>query len=295
MEKLNLTSRFLDEKGLTKTSAQHIKDLAGHAIETLNASINSITFYSETMQVIGSETKHELKKGWDAFQIQDVSTILEQIGKLQSLQAWLGEAIKAKTLLELQVTEYTFRDWLSDNEIKLVSPTAPSHMSEEDWLNSLSVKERNRYLHLQTMCAIYGKYIHPKMPFDKARKELQNVLANPTIYEGEGQNIILRTRTHSVIPSVVDSEYFKLQQQHRQYQAEFNGLRHNFELVRDTKFDEDQAAYEAKREEYSKEHSRLYAQYTADKEACLRTVRDLKVIIPNDLKETYDYISSLGK
>ena len=45
---LDLSSRFLDTQGLTKTSAQHIKDLAGHAVETINASLNSVSFCSKT-------------------------------------------------------------------------------------------------------------------------------------------------------------------------------------------------------------------------------------------------------
>ena len=86
-----------------------------------------------------------------------------------------------------------------------------------------------------------------------------------------------------------------MQQNHRQYQAEFNGLRHQFELKRDEKYAQDRAIYEEAREEYNKERTRLRSLYDADLNEYNRIVRDLKIIIPNDLKEIYDHISKLGK
>lgn len=292
---LDLSSKFLDTQGLTKTSAQYIKDLAGHAVETINASLNSVSFCSKTMQSISSDQKHLLKQGWNLDELQSVSDKLKQIGLLQSLQAWLGEAIRSKTRLEEIVNHYDFNEWLEDHDVHLSIPSTPSYLTEEDWLNSLSVKERNHYLHLQTMCAVYGKYIHPKMPFDKARKELQNAITSPTTYSGEGQDIVLESCFASIPIEAIDSEYFKLQQNHRQYQAEFNGLRHQFELKRDEKYAQDRAIYEEAREEYNKERTRLRSLYDADLNEYNKTVRDLKIIIPNDLKEIYDHISKLGK
>ena len=123
---LDLSSKFLDTQGLTKTSAQYIKDLAGHAVETINASLNSVSFCSKTMQSISSDQKHLLKQGWDLNELQSVSDKLKQIGLLQSLQAWLGEAIKSKTQLEEMVNCYDFSEWLRDNDFHLSIPSTPS-------------------------------------------------------------------------------------------------------------------------------------------------------------------------
>ena len=49
---------FLSDSGLTSTSAQHIKDMAGHLVDNAKSKLNSINFVTEDVTLIGNNTQH---------------------------------------------------------------------------------------------------------------------------------------------------------------------------------------------------------------------------------------------
>ena len=233
MIKIETNSVFFGEKGLTSTSAQHIKDMAGHMNENLKEQLNGIRFVTDEVKLLGSQTKEVLAKGWDATQLEQVENILDTIAQVQSLQAWLGEAIQRKNLLSQGIKNYTFTTWMIDNELSLPQTKDIQILTESEWLDSLDIKTRNRYLTLQTICAVYGKFIHPKMPMDKAKKYLQTRLNEPVEVTGSGRDSLVYYFTPSVDQSKVDEVYYQLQAKYRASQAEFNKLKHEYELIAD--------------------------------------------------------------
>ena len=51
---------------MTSTSAQHIKDMAGHMNENLKEQLNGIRFVNGgRLKLLGSQSKELLVKGWD--------------------------------------------------------------------------------------------------------------------------------------------------------------------------------------------------------------------------------------
>ena len=223
---------FFGDKGLTKTSAQHVKDVAGHSIEQLQEKIANMSFINETANIIGNNTSHVLSYGKNIEFLNALPDMMKTIAKVKSLQAWLGEAIKEKNAIELWIIAYTFDDYCADNGVlsEVEFPNRPSRMSEDEYISKMNVKERNRYLYLQTLCAVYGKLIHPKGSYDVARKSIQKALNQPIITVGEGVNTILHHFTPSIDVKKIDEMYFSLQQTHREYQAEFNAMKHKMEL-----------------------------------------------------------------
>ena len=295
MIKIETNSVFFGEKGLTSTSAQHIKDMAGHMNENLKEQLNGIRFVMEEAKLLGSQSKELLVKGWDAAQLDQVENILDTIAQVQSLQAWLGEAIKVKNTLSLHIQSYDFRTWMADNGLELPSTNFVELLTEAEWLNSLDIKTRNRYLTLQTTCAVYGQFIHPKMPMDKAKKYLQTRLNEPVEVTGSGRDSLVYYFTPSVEQTLVDEVYYKLQAKHRAAQAEFNKLKHEYEIAADEYRQKQIDANEEIRTQSNALMKEYLNQYQQEHQEMAVKIRGLKIQIPDHLKDIYETVNKLGK
>ena len=295
MIKIETNSVFFGEKGLTSTSAQHIKDMAGHMNENLKEQLNGIRFVMEEVKLLGSQSKELLVKGWDAAQLEQVENILDTITQAQSLQAWLGEAIKIKNFLSQYIKNYTFRTWMIDNGLELPETKAIQVLTEEEWLNSLDIKTRNRYLTLQTICAVYGQFIHPKMPMDKAKKYLQTRLNEPIEVTGSGRDSLVYYFTPSVEQDKVDEVYYQLQAKHRAAQAEFNKLKHEYEIALDEYRQKQIDANEVIKAQSEALMNKYLNQYQKEHLEMSEKIRGLKIQIPDHLKDIYETVNKLGK
>jgi hypothetical protein len=295
MIKIETNSVFFGEKGLTSTSAQHIKDMAGHMNENLKEQLNGIRFVTDEVKLLGSQSKEVLAKGWDVSQLEQVENVLDTIAQAQSLQAWLGEAIKIKNMLSLHIQHYDFSTWRIDNGLELPKVKSIQVLTEEEWLNSLDIKTRNRYLTLQTICAVYGQFIHPKMPMDKAKKYLQTRLNEPVEVVGSGRDSLVYYFTPSVEQNLVDEVYYKLQAKHRAAQAEFNKLKHEYEIAADEYRQKQIDANEEIRTQSNTLMEEYLNQYQKEHQEMTVKIRGLKIQIPDHLKEIYEAVNKLGK
>ena len=188
-------SIFLSDSGLTSTSAQHIKDMAGHLVDNAKSKLNSINFVTEDVTLIGNNTQHRLHTGLNGEETQNINNLLLEVVQAQSLQAWLGEALKEKENIVAHIRSFTFGNYCTANNIAFEYPCRPVRMSQQDWLNSLNIKERNEYLHLQTLCVVYGNLIHPKGALDNARKVAYEAQKEPVTYVENGGNTIFHHYT----------------------------------------------------------------------------------------------------
>jgi hypothetical protein len=295
MIKIETNSVFFGEKGLTSTSAQHIKDMAGHMNENLKEQLNGIRFVTDEVKLLGSQSKEVIAKGWDRFQLGQVENILDTIANVQSLQAWLGEAIQVKNMLSQHIQKYDFRTWLVDNGLELPQTQCVKLLTEAEWLDSLDIKTRNRYLTLQTLCAVYGQFIHPKMPLDKAKKYLQTRLNEPVEVTGSGRDSLVYYFTPSVEQNLVDEVYYKLQAKHRAAQAEFNKLKHEYEIAADEYRQKQIDANEEIKAQSNALMQEYLNQYQNEHQEMTVKIRGLKIQIPDHLKDIYEAVNKLGK
>ena len=295
MIKIETNSVFFGEKGLTSTSAQHIKDMAGHMNENLKEQLNGIRFVTDEVKLLGSQDKEVLSIGWDITQLEQVENVLDTIAQTQSLQAWLGEAIKAKSILSEYIQNYAFRTWLIDNGLEVPETKYLESLTEAEWLDSLDIKTRNRYLTLQTTCAVYGQFIHPKMPMDKAKKYLQTRLNKPVEVTGSGRDSLIYYFTPSVEQTKVDEVYYQLQAKHRAAQAEFNKLKHEYELAADEYRQKQIDANEERKTQISALMDEYMNQYQKEHQEMAVKIRGLKIQIPDHLKDIYETVNKLGK
>lgn len=288
-------SIFLSDSGLTTTSAQHIKDMAGHLVDNAKSKLNSINFVTEDVTLIGNNTKHRLHTGLNEEETQNINNLLLEVAQAQSLQAWLGEAIKAKEDIVEHVRSFTFDKYCVTNNICFKYPNRPIRLSPQEWLNSLNIKERNEYLHLQTLCAVYGNLIHPKGSLNNARKEAYNAQKDPVTYVENGGNTIFHHYSLSQSIENIEALFFELQNTHREYQARFNAMKHKYELEADAKLDAELKEWEKVTLEIREEEKKKKEEYLKYKENLMIEARNLKIVIPNDLKDIYTKVSSLGK
>lgn len=286
---------FLSNSGLTSTSAQHIKDMAGHLVENAKSKLNSINFVTEDVTLIGNSTPHRLRTGLNEEETQNINNLLLEVAQAQSLQAWLGEALKAKETIVAHARILTFEDYCVTNNLSFNIPARPVRISQQDWFNSLNIKERNEYLHLQTLCAIYGNFIHPRGALDHARKGAYNAQKEPVTYVENGGNTIFHHYSLSQSIENIENLFFELQNTHREYQAKFNAMRHKYELEADAKFDAELKEWEKITLEIREEEKKKREEYLKYKEELMIEARNLKIVIPNDLKDIYTKVSSLGK
>ena len=286
---------FLSDSGLTSTSAQHIKDMAGHLVDNAKSKLNSINFVTEDVTLIGNNTQHRLRTGLNREETQNINNLLLEVVKAQSLQAWLGEALKEKENIVAHIRSFTFDKYCATNNLSFNYPLRPVRMSQQDWLNSLNIKERNEYLHLQTLCAVYGNLIHPKGALDNARKTAYEAQKEPVTYVENGGNTIFHHYTLSQSIEEIEALFFELQNTHREYQARFNAMKHKYELEADAKFDAELKEWEKVTLEMREEEKKHKEEYLKYKEELMIEARNLKIVIPHDLKDIYTKVSSLGK
>lgn len=210
-------------------------------------------------------------------------------------------------------------------------PVQEPVMTEDDYMATLSVKDRNRILMLNAKAAAIGKYIHPDGHLAKERQKLRHVVAYPTETQGEGANTVIYRFAPSVSQGEADGLFFRLSAEHRALQAELNGLLAERDRAIEADKQRKAAAYQEATAAYSREMSvlqdklnaymaeerkrmsELQAEYGAwsteqknrHKELCAdmeafklseaRRIANLGIIIPNELRAVYDRVNGLGK
>lgn len=274
---------FFGESGLTTTSANHIANIAKEKYQLLLKQLETITLYNTNIGLISSE-KQPLSYGVKT--LSNVKPSLETIAQLKSLIAWLREAIKAK--------ERLFEDIKSEN-FGLVAPVQPiceNVMTEDEYLATWSIKKRNRYYFLETMCATIGSYIHPNGAFAKAREEYMNKLTNPLRVVGQGRDTTIYEYVPSIDSEEVENTFMTLQSEYRAYQSELNSLKYEIEeairsdnLAKSNKYSSEMRNYEASLEKYNAEIKTLRLKEN-------ERISNLKIIIPDSLQKIYQEVKA---
>lgn len=286
-----MRNQFFGESGLTSTSANYICNLAKEYYEKLEAKLNATSFLEEYITIIGAraETRVSLAS-------KDLLTLapdmLQEIYKLKSLIAWLREAIKEKEELFKENKNYSSEE----TNLHIINcPQREDYLTEQDIINSWTIKEQEEYLSLETMCAVIGKYIHPNGPLSKAKKELSLRLTKPIVTECSGRDTIVRRYGAVATEGEVDDLFFNLQSKHRELQARLNGIKHKIEVtLREDMRQKDESYMLA----YKAYNEKLQELREADKITRIdrdKEIENLKIIIPNNLKDTYESLTKLGR
>ncbi len=219
-------------------------------------------------------------------------------------------------------------------KFNLTMPTEPSMeapITEDEYMSTLSVKERNRFLMLEAKAASIGKFIHENGHLYQERETLRKVIANPIRTNGEGENTLIYRFEPSVSLNDVDSMFFRLAAEHRAIQAELNGLLAERSRIIEADKQEKAARYQNACDEFNREmsvlqdklnaymfeeckkmstiqseydawstqqknrHKELSAELAAWKLSESKRIANIGIIIPNELRDIYDRVNGLGK
>ena len=288
---------FFGKYGLTSTSANHISNLAKEFIQQQQTLLDSIKLYDTTVRLISESSSAPYSRGMNEDEFRRIPQVLNEIAEATSLIAWLREALKAKDRLKEECRRYSLEEYCKDNSLEMpVQPEGYEEMSEDEYYGTLSIKERNRYYQLETIASVIGKFIHPNGPFGKARKDLMDKTNNPVSISGNGRDTVLFNYTPSITDNdVVEEVFFELQSQHRNAQAALNSIKFGCEKALQDYEAEQTARYNKEYAEYATAYRELNNMFQEYRLKRTKEIGNLKIIIPDSLKEIYDRISSLGK
>ena len=281
---------------LTSTSANHIANLAKEYIQSVETQLGNINFFGIEVALVGSSNSNTIQMGSNREALQSIQSMLDGVAKAKSLIAWLREGIKAKDKLMKDLQRMEVEDYCKENNIEY--PDAPERehiLTEEEYYDSLSIKERNRYYQLETKAAVLGEYIHPRGVFHNARKELKDKMQHPHQVDGKGRDALIYTYTPSVVSEDVDLVFFELQKEHRETQAQLNAMKYNCEQAINESTNKVNTDYSIAIKEYGAKIQSLSSSFKTWKNAKSQEYSKLKIVVPNSLLEIYNIVNSLGK
>lgn len=283
-------------KGLTSTSANHVANLAKEMIRNLTSEMEELQFYSTDVALIGDSNTNRLVNGVSDEAVKAVVNKLFRIAKAKSLIAWLREGIKAKETLIERTQDITLEEFAKQEDIKLEEEPQPEEpMTDDDYIGTLSLKERCRYYEIETLAAILGKEIHPGGSFAEARDSLLKKLERPHSVSGEGRDTLIYSYYPSVDMQTVEDIFFKLQKLYREAQADVNTRKHDCKkVVTETNIARN-AEYVAKLNDWTNNRKLLESRRTEYIKRRVKDLGEMKIVIPESLQSIYEEVSRLGK
>ena len=293
-------SVFLTKSGgITSTSANTLANWAKNEAFSAVVELASLTFINTRIELINGENAKTV--GIGAKDTSRVGQLIEKIAKLNSFSAWMREGIKAKERLLEDLRDLDVEDYAELKGIEM--PKAPDYPEErvvaQDILEEMDVKKRYNYLRLEAFAAAYGKYVHSTSESTgsvaRARNELVEKLAHPSKIEGSGRDSVIFSYTPSAPLADVEAMFDVLQETQRSYEQQLNAIKYSVES-------EVNKRNAVALEEYNKAlavyHDEMKALRAALQEYMIKErerIGRLKIVVPDDLKETYEYLNSLGK
>ena len=292
------------EKGLNETSASHLCALASQVKARYESVLKNVGFIDSFIDVVGSDASpKQTNIGMKSIKVIDEA--IEEIGKMNAFISWFAEARELLEKIRKKVDGTTVYSWMEASGIE--KPEKPELTSDEvenstldDMIAELSIKDRQIYLALEAKASVYGKFIHPDQPMDRARNRMHEVVSKPYGSDGRGRDTIIYHHVPSIDTELVDEEFNKLQSEYRKIEQQLNHMKadlrkklnirnteeNNERNLRLRKYKEERAVYDNK----MRELTLRFNQWVLDENA---KISKIKFIIPDNLKETYTYLESL--
>lgn len=286
---------FFSKDGLTSTSANYIANKCKEMYESIESTISSFNFLNYKIQLIGYEAA-SVNDGMTKDELGAITAKIEKIGKCKALIAWLRESITARQNMIDEVTHTTLEEFCENNGIEFKNAPQMEHIiNADDVLGAMSIKDRNLYYELESKCSNLGKVIHLRGYLNSAKKELHRRVNDPTVVSGEGRDLTIKTYTPSVDPQFVDDTFASLEELHRKYQAQLNGIKHKI----DSEIDENRikitAEYSKALDAYNDWHDAVMSKQNEWILSECKRIQELKIVIPDSLADIYNEVSSYGK
>lgn len=289
-----MNSVFLAKDGLlTSTSANYLANLAKEQSKQITKRLDSISFVNKTVELINGTSK-PLRNGWKT--VASLEDDLKKLSNLMSFNAWVREAIKEKDALLISNNSMSLEDFCKlTGEEYPEAPNRPKTVQQEDIINEMSIKERNRYFTLETFAATFGSYIHPNGNIAIAREQLLHRQEEPNEVQGEGRDLVIYGYTPSLPTTEVAHCYISLQNSYREYERQLNAIKASLKEEVNRRNLKTQREYSEALHEYTAKKSVLEQKLSIYLKERQEEISKLKIVLPDQLKDTYEYLNSLGK
>lgn len=286
-----ISKKYFAEKGLTSTSANYLANVGQEALARDKATLDNLRWYSETMVLLSSGKEVPMVNG-NTPSLDGIKFIINEMSEINAFCAWIREAIKAKEVLEGEFPD--FDEWKMGKQT-VESPTCPQRFTEADVISEFNVKQLNEYLTLEAYAATLGKLIHQGGSISAARKQLHNVLETPNSVEKMDNDVVITRYTPILKAEDVDNWYMQLQNKYREVERQLNQIKYQIKEEVATRNRDAQTQYNTELRKYNAEQEQLFAEYRTEKEAYCNEIAKLKIVVPQDLEKTFNYLQSLGK
>lgn len=296
-------SVFFGNEGLTSTSANYYANVAQEMIQAATERLNSVRFYQVFVASIGGGEKQLMTVGQTSLDF--IKDDLEKSAEMNSFCAWVREAIKKKEELISYTTAYSIEKWARENNVEIPEqpqyPDSPIKADEKEVMDSWDANKRNKYLRLEAFASTYGKYIHPKGAFSKARKEVHAAENCPIYKEGSGRDLILYYQDPTIEVEKVDNMFMSLQDTYRSYEKELNALKaelkeevNKLSNTQEQEYREKMAEFKAKYDKYTSELGELRSRFNSWKTSEMERISKLKIALPKNLLDIFEEIRRQG-
>lgn len=286
---------FFGTEGLSSTSANFYANMAQEMIVDSVQKLQNVQFYDVDICSLQNSTPMPMSKGTK--DLDFIENTLMEVGEMNAFCAWIREAIKEKDDQIKNIDYLSFEDWCNINNIEFKIPevcSRPKTVTIEDIIKEWPAEKINKYYTLEAMAATFGKYIHPKGAFSKAREQFHGVVNNPIIKEDTNTNILLYYRNPSVSTTKVENVFLNLQKTYRSYEKELNFLKAELKNQTNKRNLDNKINYEKELHKYET----CYAEYTNKKQESINTynawkiteqerISNLKIIIPKSLEKIF--------
>lgn len=174
----------LAKNGLSMTDAQSISNAVNQACVEIENTINNFNVVSKTIKIEGESFDIQ-----EANPIVDIFDLLKTKSQLHGVQAWLMEALTAKTELMETIREEKFnRDSFTMPTREVIEePNCLPFVDEEFGRLQLSSAELAEFLEQEAIASHYGKVIHKRGKLTSLRSQLakHNALEWEVIEDGK--------------------------------------------------------------------------------------------------------------
>ena len=292
-------SVFLTKSGgITSTSANTLANWAKNEAFAATVELASLTFINTRVELINGENAKTV--GIGSKDPARVGQLIEKIAKLNSFSAWMREGIKAKEKLLEDLKDLDVEDYAELKGIEVPeAPDYPEKVVTQDVLDEMDVKKRNNYLRLEAFAAAYGKYVHSTSESTgavaRARNELVEKIARPSKIEGSGRDSVIYSYTPSAPQADVEAMFDALQETQRSYEQQLNAIKYSIDSEVNKRNAEALEEYHRALAAYNEEMKALRAALQEYQIRERERIGRLKIVVPDDLKDTYEYLNSLGK
>lgn len=296
-------SVFFGNEGLTSTSANYYANVAQEMIQAATERLNSVRFYQVFVASIGGGEKQLMTVGQTSLDF--IKDDLEKSAEMNSFCAWVREAIKKKEELISYTTACSIEKWARENNVEIPEqpqyPDSPIKADEKEVMDSWDANKRNKYLRLEAFASTYGKYIHTKGAFSKARKEVHAAENCPIYKEGSGRDLILYYQDPTIEVEKVDNMFMSLQDTYRSYEKELNALKaelkeevNKLSNTQEQEYREKMAEFKAKYDKYTSELGELRSRFNSWKTSEMERISKLKIALPKNLLDIFEEIRRQG-